>query len=230
MSHLPRIVGIWRGVVSAAMNSQSDDVRSAGRRRAKVSKGDLREQALLDAAEEMLRRSSVAGLTMEAVAKQAGITRSAAYFYFASKEEVVRAVIERATRHIYAGLEAFGDAVDTTSLKRAVDVQVDNWRRHGHIFRVGVELSARAEYRQVWVSLMEHGIDLACQAVAHDRARGLVGGDPAQDRTRLEALAWMGERTCYLLFTREHSEAEEEQLRDTLTTLAHRGLGYRASN
>ncbi|MDI3101939.1 TetR/AcrR family transcriptional regulator [Streptomyces sp. AN-3] len=212
------------------MSSQSEDVRPAGRRRAKVSKGDLREQALLDAAEEMLRRSTVAGLTMEAVAREAGITRSAAYFYFASKEEVVGAVIERATRHIYSGLKDSGDAVDTTSLKRAVDVQVDNWRRHGHIFRVGVELSTRAEYRQVWVALMEHGIDLACQAVARDRARGLVGGDPAQDRARLEAIAWMGERTCYLLFTREHSEAEEEQLRDTLTTLAHRGLGYHTTD
>jgi AcrR family transcriptional regulator len=196
------------------MNSQPDDARSTGRRRAKVSKADLREQALLDAAEETLGRSTVAGLTMGAVAKEAGITRSAAYFYFASKEEVVRAVIERATRHIYSGLEASGDAVDTTSLKRAVDVQVDIWRRHGHIFGVGVELSILAKYRQVWVSLMGHGIDLACQAVAHDRARGLVGGDPAQDPTRLEALAWMGERTCYLLFTREHTEAEEEQLRE----------------
>ncbi|CAL9272424.1 hypothetical protein SUDANB5_00871 [Streptomyces sp. SudanB5_2050] len=28
----------------------------------------------------------------------------------------------------------------------------------------------------------------------------------------------MGERTCYLLFTRDHDEAEEEQSRDTLTT------------
>jgi AcrR family transcriptional regulator len=212
------------------MNNRSDDGGPAGRRRAKVSKGDLREQALLDAAEEILRRSAVTGLTMEAVAKQAGITRSAAYFYFASKEEVVRAVIERATRHIYTGLEASGDAVDTTGVKQAVGVQLDNWRHHGHIFRVGVELSTRAEYRQVWVSLMEHGIDLACQAVAHDRARGLVGGDPAQDRARLEALAWMGERTCYLLFTRDHSEAEEEQLRDTLTTLAHRGLGYHTTD
>ncbi|WP_208949414.1 hypothetical protein, partial [Streptomyces rochei] len=54
-------------------------------------------------------------------------------------------------------------------------------------------------------------------------------GDPAQDRSRLEALAWMGERTCCLLFTRDHNEAEEEQLRDTLTTLAHRGLGYHAA-
>ncbi|CAL9285272.1 hypothetical protein ACFT7U_09505 [Streptomyces rochei] len=39
----------------------------------------------------------------------------------------------------------------------------------------------------------------------------------------------MGERTCCLLFTRDHDEAEEEQLRDTLTTLAHRGLGYHAA-
>ncbi|WP_073732434.1 TetR/AcrR family transcriptional regulator [Streptomyces sp. CB02414] len=211
------------------MNSQSDDGHPADPRRAKVSKGDLREQALLHAAEEMLRRSTLAELTMEAVAKQAGITRSAAYFYFASKEQVVCAVIERATRHIYTGLDACGDSTDATGLKRAVDVQVDNWRNHGHIFRVGVELSTRAEYRPVWVSLMEHGIDLACRAVAHDRARGLVGGDPALDRSRLEALAWMGERTCYLLFTRDHSEAEEKQLRDTLTTFAHRGLGYRAT-
>ncbi|WP_395575847.1 TetR/AcrR family transcriptional regulator [Streptomyces sp. BK79] len=209
------------------MNSQADGRSvSAGRRRPKISKGDLREQTLLDAAEEMLRRSTYAELTMEAVAKKAGITRSAAYFYFASKEDLVHTVIERATQYIYTGIEASAEARDSTGLQRAIDVQFDNWRRHGHIFRVGVELSARAEYRQVWVSLMGHGIDLACRAVAHDRARGLVKGDPEQDRAQLEALAWMGERTCYLLFTRDHSETEEEQLRITLRTLAHRALGY----
>lgn len=72
---------------------------------------------------------------------------------------------------------------------------------------------------------MEHGIEPGCQAVAHDRARGLVAGDPAQ----LDALAWMGKRTCYLLFSRDHSEAEEERLRTTLTTIAHRALGYPAT-
>ncbi|MEU9352995.1 TetR/AcrR family transcriptional regulator [Streptomyces griseoloalbus] len=212
------------------MNSQAGGRSvSEGRRRTKMSKGDLREQALLDAAEEMLRRSTVAEMTMEAVAKEAGITRSAAYFYFASKEDLVHAVIERATQYIYTGIEASTEARDSTGLQRAIDVQVDNWRRHGHIFRLGVELSTRAQYRQVWVSLMEHGIDLACQAVAHDRARGLVNGDPDQDRAQIDALAWMGERTCYLLFTRDHSEAEEEQLRITLSTLAHRALGYIAT-
>ncbi|WP_199577539.1 TetR/AcrR family transcriptional regulator [Streptomyces sp. CRB46] len=210
------------------MNSESHPGRSVsgGRRRAKVSKGDLREQSLLDAAEEMLRRSTIAEMTMEAVAKEAGITRSAAYFYFASKEDLVHAVIERVTHHIYAGIEASTDAGDGTALRRAIGVQVDNWRRYGHIFRVGVELSTRAQYRQTWISLMEHGIELGCQAVAHDRARGLVAGDPAQDRAQVDALAWMGERTCYLLFSRDHSEAEEERLHTTLTTIAHRALGY----
>ncbi|THC54829.1 TetR/AcrR family transcriptional regulator [Streptomyces sp. A1499] len=213
------------------MSKQADGRSvSEGRRRTKMSKGDLREQALLDATEELLRRSTVAEMTMEAVAKEAGITRSAAYFYFASKEDLVHAVIERATRYIYTGIEASAKASDSTGLQRAIDVQVDNWRRHGHIFRVGVELSTRAPYRQVWVSLMEHGIDLACQAVAHDRARGLVHGDPEQDRAQLDAIAWMGERTCYLLFTRDHSDAEEEQLRITLSTLAHRALGYIATD
>ncbi|APY90228.1 TetR/AcrR family transcriptional regulator [Streptomyces alfalfae] len=213
------------------MSKQADGRSvSEGRRRTKMSKGDLREQALLDATEELLRRSTVAEMTMEAVAKEAGITRSAAYFYFASKEDLVHAVIERATRYIYTGIEASAKASDSTGLQRAIDVQVDNWRRHGHIFRVGVELSTRSQYRQVWVSLMEHGIDLACQAVAHDRARGLVHGDPEQDRAQLDAIAWMGERTCYLLFTRDHSDAEEEQLRITLSTLAHRALGYIATD
>ncbi|WP_307821929.1 TetR family transcriptional regulator [Streptomyces coffeae] len=43
-------------------------------------KGDLREQALLDAAEALLEHTSLEELTVEAIAKGAGISRGSLYF------------------------------------------------------------------------------------------------------------------------------------------------------
>lgn len=210
------------------MNSQADTGQSVpgARRRPRVSKGDLREKALLDAAEEQLRHSSVAELTMDSVARKAGITRSAAYFYFGSKEDVVHAVIERATGHLFTGLDAAGQAEADTALQQALNALLDNWRQHAHIFRVGIELAAHPGYRHIWTGLIEHGVTLACAAVARDRARGLVGTDPDEDEKLLRVVAWACERNCYLLFTREHTAREESELLSALSVLAHRTLGY----
>src|SRR4051812_6589403 len=63
------------------------DAAARRRRREAPRKGDLREQAILDAAEALLESETLDTLTVEAIARGAGITRNALYFYFASKQD-----------------------------------------------------------------------------------------------------------------------------------------------
>ena len=64
-------------------------------------KGDAREAALLEATEELLHRIAPAELTVEAIARRAQLTRTAFYFYFASKEEAIGRLAERYLGEIF---------------------------------------------------------------------------------------------------------------------------------
>src|SRR3954466_3767735 len=65
------------------------------RRRTAPRKGDLREAAILDAAERQLSDRGADRITVETIATAAGITRGALYFYFGSKNDVLAALVER---------------------------------------------------------------------------------------------------------------------------------------
>lgn len=60
-----------------------------------VRKGDLREQQILDAAEDLLTTTGYADMTVADIAESVGITRAALYFYFGSKQEVLTALVAR---------------------------------------------------------------------------------------------------------------------------------------
>ena len=55
---------------------------------------ELTRQSILDAAVEMLERSTVSELTIRAVAKQAGISERTVFRYFATREEFLDAIAD----------------------------------------------------------------------------------------------------------------------------------------
>ncbi|GAA0284044.1 hypothetical protein GCM10009527_095180 [Actinomadura nitritigenes] len=108
----------------------SADAASRRRRREEPRKGDLREQAILDAAEEQLGTQSLDGMTVESIARGAGITRNALYFYFASKQDVLAALVRRSLEPIAD--DAASTAADTAAepTERIVRA-VRNTEHHG---------------------------------------------------------------------------------------------------
>ena len=81
--------------------------RGRPRRRGTYHHGDLRE-ALLDAAERSLDRQGVPGLSLRAIARDAGVTHSAAYHHFADRASLLRAVAGR-------GFDRLRDALDAAT-------------------------------------------------------------------------------------------------------------------
>lgn len=59
-------------------------------REMKIRKSDLTQQKIVDAALELFREQGYDKTTMRAVAKRAGVSVGNAYYYFASKEELVQ--------------------------------------------------------------------------------------------------------------------------------------------
>src|SRR5262245_14216226 len=78
----------------ATTRNQSSSARGSGSRRQR-SRGDLKEAEILDCAWELLGHKAFSELTVDELAKGVGISRPTFYFYFESREAVIRALAER---------------------------------------------------------------------------------------------------------------------------------------
>lgn len=163
-----------------------------------VRKGDLRERQILDAAEELLARRGYADMTVGDIAEAAGITRGALYFYFASKQDVVTALVARTVQALQeksgAALAASAsvEEVVSTALERTAQL----WREHGPVMRAAVDLGSTVpDIDQLWTGTA----DVFVEAITAVLVRGGVpSGDTPDAAPALgRALCWMIERTFY---------------------------------
>lgn len=191
-------------------------------RAAKPRRGDAREQAILDAAEQLLDQASFAELTVEAIAHGAGIGRSALYFYFASKQAVLAALVERTS--VALGDRAAPFFTDRElaledALEQAMRDTAAMWREHGAVARAAVEEShAIPAVRDAWEDTIERFARSAADLIVR---RGAAEQDPL---VMGRALVWMTERSFYALTCGPHTSEDEEQLISTLTVLWRRSV------
>jgi AcrR family transcriptional regulator len=189
----------------------------SSRRRTAPRKGDLREAAILDAAERRLSERGVKGITVEAVATAAGITRAALYFYFGSMNDVLAALVERTAAVVVAEIE---DADQSTpsdprdTLRQGIIRTQQSWVQHGAVMRTAVELAPS-------VPKIEAGWQTALAAVGNVTRPALIrGGVPDNEgpdgaRAISSALVSMTERHFY------RASKDGTSLADAARTLTH---------
>jgi AcrR family transcriptional regulator len=163
-------------------------------------KGDAREAALLEATEELLHRVTPTELTVEAIARRARLSRTAFYFYFASKEAAIGRLAERYLGEIFeAARPAFDPEIPLEEGARtALENQVQVWQKHGRALTAVADLAASdAAIRRLWTAQIEAFVEPARARMAAHRRRG---GRPHSRRlqVRAEALVWMLERYYYV--------------------------------
>ena len=80
-------------------------------------KPTITREGLLEIADGIVRRDGAAGLTIDALAKEAGISKGGVQYSFSSKDDLVRALIERWT-HQFDALLGDMDGVPPADLIR----------------------------------------------------------------------------------------------------------------
>jgi AcrR family transcriptional regulator len=97
--------------------------------------GNLRA-ALVQAATELVEERGDAGLTLRAVGRRLGVSRSAPYHHFASKDELVSAVALDGFRRLHERLAGAAETEKETSLRRFALQYVRFGVTHQTLFRM----------------------------------------------------------------------------------------------
>jgi AcrR family transcriptional regulator len=193
-------------------------------RRRGPSKGDLKEQAILDACEELLARKPLREIEVAELARGAGISRPTFYFYFESKDAALRALVERIADEMQDKSERWLEgAADEprVAARRSIEAAVQLWRDHGPVLRAAVE--SLGSVGDFWEGIVRRFVEQSAERIAADRDAGMAppGPDP---EALAKALVWMNERCFYTYSVGAGLSLSDDEIVDTLTEIWMRAV------
>jgi TetR/AcrR family transcriptional regulator, ethionamide resistance regulator len=157
------------------------------------------EAAILDAAHGLLHDGAAyADLGIERIATRAGISRTAFYFYFRDKRELLMRLTENVAEELYAQAERWwgGEGEGARELTEALEMMIAAYREHGALLRAVVESSTYDEVvATFWRGVVGRFVEATETRIEAEQAAGRARGVPA--RATAFALVWMTERSCY---------------------------------
>jgi len=189
-------------------------------RRAVRPSGDDREQAILATAERLLQERGFAGISVDDLARGAGISRPTFYFYFKSKESVLLSLMEPVI--------ARADSEFDGAVQRPPADPRRIWRNGIKAFFTAFEsrralacaaaeaLATSSELRSMWSRFMQKWIDQTAALITAERVRGAAPETiPAADLAT--SLNQMNERTMMAALSAETPAVDADRVVDTLT-------------
>jgi AcrR family transcriptional regulator len=179
---------------------------------------------VLRATEELLASgSSFADLNVERIARAAGISRTAFYFYFADKRDLLMRLAGDVTELLYAQADIWfsgdGDSPEA-EIREALTRIAELYREHGVLIRAIVEVSTYEEdIATFWRGLLQRFVDATARRI---EAEGHLA--PGLAVPTAFALTWMVERTYYQQLVQD-LPVEKSELVDAIVGI-YRGTVY----
>jgi AcrR family transcriptional regulator len=158
-------------------------------------------------------------LSVDRIAGEAGISRTAFYFYFRDKRELLLRVTQETTDRLYAQAESWwgaeGDGAER--LAEALRAVVVLYREHGLLLRAVVEASAYDEQvAAFWRAVVGRFVDATRERIEAEQRSGRAAGLDAA--AVAFSLAWMTERAVYQHLSLP-TATSEEALVEALTAI-----------
>jgi AcrR family transcriptional regulator len=183
------------------------------------------QAAVLEATEELLSEGvSFADLGIEKIATRAGISRTAFYFYFADKRELLMRLTEEVNALLFEQADVwFSSEEDPEGEMRAALANIAMlYDEHSVLLRAIVEVSTYDEEVAVfWRSTLGRFVDATERRILQEQAEGRAVEGNA--RATAFALTWMTERTLYQELVQDNPIAKDE-LVDALTGIWSRSV------
>jgi AcrR family transcriptional regulator len=193
--------------------------RTARGRRAARPSGDDREHAILETATRLLDEHPMHEISVDDLARGAGISRPTFYFYFPSKDAVLMTLIERVIVEADTALDALSEQVPTDLYafwRTGINFFFEGFGAHKGVSRAANAARATIpEASELWSRFMQKWIDNTARIIEVERARGEAPCTlPAQDLAT--ALNLMNERVLIAAFSDERPAVPEDHVLDTL--------------
>ncbi|MDX6713509.1 MAG: TetR/AcrR family transcriptional regulator, ethionamide resistance regulator [Baekduia sp.] len=168
------------------------------------------QAAVLAATEQLLAEgSSYADLNVERIATAAGISRTAFYFYFADKRDLLMRLAGDVTELLYRQADIWfsGEGADPEDeIREALTRIAVLYQEHGTLIRAIVEVSTYEEdIATFWRGLLNQFVDATARRIERE-------GQPLPGSAKATAFAltWMVERTYYQQLVQEQPLPEAE--------------------
>jgi AcrR family transcriptional regulator len=200
-----------------------------GQREAKPRQGDRREQAILDATRILLADAPFADLTIEQIAKAAGVARSSLYFYFADKAQILLVLYSDVLEEMSSELERwFADPAKHAEpwSRASISAAVMVARSNADVVCAALDgRRAHPEIDQVWSMYFERAVERCTLLIERERDAGLASPTGPSARALARALMHMTLHSIDELLRAGASAGEAQDLIETLTVLWARGTG-----
>ncbi|TDD00029.1 TetR/AcrR family transcriptional regulator [Nonomuraea deserti] len=191
---------------------------SRGRRTSRPT-GDDREQAILATAVRLLERHALSEISIDDLARGAGISRPTFYFYFRSKDAVLLTLLDRVNEE---AVRALADPLD-----RVAEDPVRCWREclaalyttfHSHrpvLLATAEVRHTNAEVARWCADMMDVWVTRTEQAIEAERARGAAPPGPGSRELAI-VLNAMVDRALYATFTGDGPAVPAAEVVDVL--------------
>ncbi len=177
------------------------------------------EGAVLKATEELLEEGATfAELGIERIATRAGISRTAFYFYFRDKRELLVRLTEEVNQQLMTAAEGWWTGGE--DVRSALERVGDLYREHGLLLRAVVEVSTYdEEVAQFWRGQVGRFVEATRARIEAEQQAGR--GLPGPADAMAFALIWMAERTFYQQRVQSRPDDLDEVV-EALAVIFHR--------
>jgi TetR/AcrR family transcriptional regulator, ethionamide resistance regulator len=175
------------------------------RQAAPTAKRTAVQSAVLRATEELLGEgASYADLNIERIANRAGISRTAFYFYFRDKRELLMRLTDDVNEQLFQQADIWfsGAGEPEAEIREALTNIAALYGQHGVLLKAIIEVSTYDdEVAAFWHGLLGRFIEATRRRIEAEQRDGRAAGDDAH--ATAFALCWMTERTLYQQFVQE---------------------------
>jgi AcrR family transcriptional regulator len=153
---------------------------------------------------ELLAERPFKDVTIDELARRAGLSRTAFYFYYPDKNEVLKEAAESAATEIYAEADRWwhGSGPPEQLVREALEGIANVYCDHGDMLRAALEVTTYdPEFRAFYWALIRRFVDATAEHLGRELDAGRAR--PMEVEAVAESLVWMAERCAYAFFLTE---------------------------
>jgi AcrR family transcriptional regulator len=159
------------------------------------------ETAIFAATEALLTETTLQDLTVAQIIARAGISRANFYHYFASKFDVLAALVARLLEDVYTPDESWSAPAGKEragSLEASMAGTVELWSAHGAVICAAIEhMYTVPQIGEAWFAVREQLVQAVAGQIEYERSHGRAGAGAPADMVATMLLCAL-ERTFYV--------------------------------